>query len=65
MALPENPYDDHTVEATLEQIKRITGNQPKILIDDWGLPGQKEFGKSQLLTPSVPLKSDSQYDQRR
>ncbi len=65
MTLPENSYDDHTVEATLEQIKRITGNQPKILIDDRGYRGKKEFGKSQWLTSSVPLKSDSQYDQRR
>ena len=27
--------------------------------------GQKELAKTRLLTPSAPLKSDSQYDQRR
>ncbi|MDP6093474.1 MAG: hypothetical protein QF537_16115, partial [SAR324 cluster bacterium] len=48
-----------------KQIKRITGKQPEILIADRGYRGQKEFGKTRLLTPSAPLKSDSQYNQRR
>ena len=30
-----------------------------------GYKGQKEFGKTRLLTPSVPQKTDSQYDQRK
>ena len=37
----------------------------EILIADRGYKGQKEFGKTRLLTPSVPLKTDSQYDQRK
>ena len=37
----------------------------EILIVDRGNKGQKEFGKTRLLTPSVPLKTDSQYDQRK
>ena len=65
LALPGNPYEGHTVEAALKQIKRITGKQPEILIADRGYRGKKEFGKTQLLTPSAPLKSDSQYDQPR
>ena len=32
--LPGNPYDGHTVEAVLKQLKRITGTQPDILIVD-------------------------------
>ena len=57
LALPGNPYDGHTFEAALKQIKRMTGNQPKNLIAD---RGKREWGKTQLLTPSAPLKSDSQ-----
>ena len=30
-----------------------------------GLQRPKEFGKTRLLTPSVPLKTDSPYDQRK
>ena len=65
LALPVNPYDDHTVQDTLKQIKRIIGKQPEILIADRGYKGQKKFGKTRLLTPSVPLKTDSQCDQRK
>jgi len=44
------------VQAALKQIKRIIGKQPEIHIADRGYNGQKEFDKTRLLTPSVPLK---------
>ena len=65
LALPGNLYDGHTVQDALKQIKRIIGKKPEILIAERGYKGQKEFGKTRLLTPSVPLITDSQYDQRK
>ena len=65
LALPGNPYDGHTVQDALKQIKRIIGKQLEILIAYRGYKGQKEFGKTRLLTPSGSLKTDSQYDQRK
>ena len=63
--MPGNPYDAYTVQDALKQIKRIIGKQPEILIADRGYKGQMEFGKTRLLTLSGPLKTDSQYDQRK
>jgi len=34
LALPGNPYDGHTIQAALKQIKRLIGKQPEILIAD-------------------------------
>ena len=53
LALPGNPYDGHTDQAAL---KRIIGKQKSI--------SQCNL-ETRLLTPSVPLKTDSQYDQRK
>ena len=46
LALPGNPYDGHTIQDTLKQIKRIIGKQLEILIADRGYKGQKEFDKN-------------------
>ena len=63
--LPGYLFDDNTVQAVLKQIKRLIGKHPEIHIADRSYKGQKEFCKIRLLTPSVPLKTDSQYDQRK
>ena len=59
--LSGNPYDGHTVEAVLKQLKRITGTQPDIMIADRRYRGEKDFGTTQLLTPSQPTQDDTEY----
>ncbi len=63
--LPGNPYDGHTVEVVFKQLKRITGTQPDILIADRGYRGEKDFGTTQLLTPSRPAQDDTEYKKRK
>jgi IS5 family transposase len=66
LALPGNSYDGHiTIDVVLKQLKRITGNQPDILIADRGYRGEKDFGKTQLLTPSRPSPDDTEYKKRK
>ena len=60
-ALPGNPYDGHTAEAVLKQLKRITGTQPEILIADCRYRGEKDYGKTPLLAPSRPSTADTEY----
>ena len=65
LALPGNPYDGHTIDVVLKQLKRITGIRPDILIADRGYRGEKDFGKSQILTPSRPGPDDTEYKKRK
>jgi len=65
LALPGNPYDGHTVEAVLKQLKRITGTQSEILIADRRYRGEKDNGKTPLLAPSRPSTADTEYKKRK
>ena len=60
-----NPYDGHTVEAVLKQLKRITGTQSEILIADRRYRGEKDYGKTPLLAPSRPSTADTEYKKRK
>ena len=53
------------MDVVLKQLKRITGTQPDILIADRGYRGEKDFGKTQLLTPSRPSPDDTEYKKRK
>ena len=65
LALTGNPYDGHTIDVVLKQLKRITGTRPDILIFDRGYRGEKNFGKTQFLTPSRPDTNDTEYKKRK
>jgi IS5 family transposase len=65
LALPGSPCDGHTIDVLLKQLKRINGTQAEILIVDHGYPGEKYFGKTQFLTPSLPTQDDTEYKKRK
>ena len=65
LALLGNPYDGHTIDVLLKQLKRITGTQPDILIADRENLRDKDFGKTQFLTPSLPAQDDTEYKKRK
>lgn len=57
-----NEYDGHTLEPTLEQVKRLTGKTPKKAKVDRGYRGKKQIGKTEILIPS-PSKKNLRYYQ--
>jgi IS5 family transposase len=59
-----NEYDGHTIDASLDQVERLTGKRPDILAGDRGYRGQKASGTTRILIPDVPGKSAG-YHQRR
>lgn len=60
-----NEYDGHTIDASLEQVEKLTGKRPDILAGDRGYQGQKKSGTTRILIPDVPRKSASYYQQRK
>lgn len=56
-----NPYDGHTLEPALEQVKQMVGKVPKLAAVDRGYRGEKQIGETQILIPSTPKKQDSYY----
>lgn len=64
MAFEDNLYDGHTLEPQLEQIKEITGYQPKIAIVDRGYRGQNIIGDTLVVSPKK-LKRESYYKRRQ
>lgn len=60
-----NEYDGHTLEPTLEQVKRLTGKTPKKAKVDRGYRGKKQIGKTEILIPSPPKKNLSYYQRKK
>ena len=56
-----NEYDGHTIEASLEQVERLTGRKVKVLAGDRGYRGRKDINGTKIIIPDVPRKSDSRY----
>ena len=60
-----NEYDGHTIEASLEQVERLTKRKIKILAGDRGYRGKKEINGTKILITDTPRKSDSRYQRMK
>ena len=56
-----NEYDGHTIDKSMEQVRRLYDRNIKILAGDRGYRGQEQCGGASVMIPSVPKKTDSQY----
>lgn len=64
IAFENNPYDGHTLEPQLEQVKELTGFDPKVAIVDRGYRGQNQIGNTKVVSPKV-LKRESYYKKKQ
>jgi len=46
-----NPHDSKTIEATLEQVERLTGKKVQKVIVDRGYRTKKQFGTTEIIAP--------------
>ena len=60
LAFDNNPYDGHTLEPQLEQVKTLTGFTPKVAIVDRGYKGKEIIGYTRVVLPKN-LKRESYY----
>lgn len=56
-----NPYDGHTLEPALKQVKKLLGKLPKTATVDRGYKGVSKVGETQILLPKPPAKGQSRY----
>lgn len=60
-----NEYDGHTIEESLNQVKKITGKSIVKLAGDRGYKGKKEINGTEIVIPGVPKSSDSTYQKKQ
>ncbi len=51
--LPENDYDGHALEPTLEQVDRVAGYLPAVAIGDKGFRGESHCGQTEVVPPQT------------
>lgn len=61
----QNEYDGHTIEKSLEQVRRLTGRSIKLLAGDRGYRGKKEINGTQILIPDTPNSKQTYYQRRK
>ena len=60
-----NEYDGHTIDRSLEQVRRIYGRKIRILAGDRGYRGQQMSGDTKVVIPDVPKESDSNHERSK
>ena len=60
-----NEYDGHTIEESLNQVKRLTGKNIVKLAGDRGYRGKKKINGTEIVIPGTPKISDSTYQKRQ
>jgi transposase, IS5 family len=65
MSFEENLYDGKTLQAALEQYKRLTGKEPKRGFFDLGYRGPKEINGTEIITPDKGKKLLKGYQKQK
>lgn len=60
-----NEYDGHTIDSSLEQVRRMTGKTPELLAGDRGYRGQKQSGDTIIEIPGTPKARDTRYQKQK
>ena len=60
-----NEYDGHTIQKSLEQVRRLTGKSIRRLAGDRGYRGRKEIDGTQILIPNAPRAKDTYYQRKK
>ena len=60
-----NEYDGHTIDGSMEQVRRIYGRSIKTLAGDRGYRGQENSGGTKVIIPDIPKKTDTVYAQKK
>jgi transposase, IS5 family len=60
-----NEYDGHTMDPSMEQVRRIYGRKIKILAADRGYRGQDICSGAKVMIPDVPKSSDTAYTKKK
>lgn len=60
-----NEYDGHTIDRSMEQVRRLFPNPIKLLVGDRGYRGQSYSGDTKVVIPGNPKYSDSPYKKRK
>ncbi|MBF0290495.1 MAG: IS5 family transposase [SAR324 cluster bacterium] len=65
LSFDTNQYDGATLQASLDQTKRLTGEFPKTATADRGYRGNSIVGETKIIIPKTPKKDVTAYQKRK